>query len=77
VAADVTDGDSVEEAVGLAARAGDQGLRVAVNCAGVGWAERTASRHGPHQVQPFETVIAINLIGTFNVLDGALRMAPR
>lgn len=66
VAADVTDGDSVEEAVGLAAS--DRGLRVAVNCAGVGWAERTATRHGTHQAQPFETVIAVNLVGTFNVL---------
>ena len=71
VAADVTDGDSVEEAVGLAAQVSGRGLRIAVNCAGVGWAERTASRHGPHQTQPFETVIAVNLIGTFNVLRHA------
>lgn len=68
VAADVTDGDSVEEAVRLAARASDQGLRIAVNCAGIGWAERTTSRHGPHEARPFETVIAVNLVGTFNVL---------
>ena len=41
---------------------------MSVCCAGVGWAERTASKRGPHQLQPFETVIRINLIGTFNVL---------
>ena len=35
---------------------------------GVGWAERTASKRGPHQLLPFETVIRVNLIGTFNVL---------
>lgn len=68
VAADVTEGDSVEEAVRLAARASRRGLRIAVNCAGIGWAQRTASRHGPHDARPFETVVAVNLVGTFNVL---------
>lgn len=68
VAADVTDGDSVEAAVGQAAQAGEGGLRIAVNCAGIGWAERTASTRGPHQAQPFASVITVNLIGSFNVL---------
>jgi 3-hydroxyacyl-CoA dehydrogenase / 3-hydroxy-2-methylbutyryl-CoA dehydrogenase len=56
----------VEAAV--AAAAGDGGLRVAVSCAGVGPAQRVADRRGPHAVETFERVIAINLIGTFNVL---------
>ena len=43
-------------------------MRVSVCCAGVGWAERTASKRGPHQLLPFETVLRVNLIGTFNVL---------
>ena len=43
-------------------------LRISVCCAGVGWAEKTAGRRGPHSFDPFETVIRINLIGTFNVL---------
>ena len=67
VPCDVTDEGQVEAAVAQAARAGD-GLRVSVCCAGVGWAERTASKRGPHQLMPFETVLRINLIGTFNVL---------
>ena len=67
MAADVTQPEQVEAAVAGAAQA-PGGLRIAVNCAGIGWAERTASRHGAHQAQPFETVIAINLVGTFNVL---------
>ena len=51
-------------------------LRISVCCAGVGWAERTASKRGPHQLLPFETVLRINLIGTFNVLRlGAERIA--
>jgi 3-hydroxyacyl-CoA dehydrogenase/3-hydroxy-2-methylbutyryl-CoA dehydrogenase len=63
VRADVTDADSVENAV-----AEVEDLRISVCCAGIGWAERTAHKRGPHQLQPFETVIRVNLIGTFNVL---------
>ena len=37
-------------------------------CAGIGWAERVAGKRGPHALEPFETVIRVNLIGTFNVL---------
>jgi 3-hydroxyacyl-CoA dehydrogenase / 3-hydroxy-2-methylbutyryl-CoA dehydrogenase len=70
VHADVTDDDSVRAAVRAAAE-GDGGLRISVCCAGVGWAEKVAGRKGPHQVQPFETVVRINLIGTFNVLRHA------
>jgi NAD(P)-dependent dehydrogenase (short-subunit alcohol dehydrogenase family) len=43
-------------------------LRFAVSCAGVGWAERVVGRDGPAKLQPFETVVRINLIGTYNVL---------
>ena len=49
---------------------------MAVSCAGIGWAERTVGKHGPAQLQPFETVVRVNLIGTFNVLRlGAAAMA--
>jgi NAD(P)-dependent dehydrogenase (short-subunit alcohol dehydrogenase family) len=44
------------------------GLHVTVNCAGVAWAGRTVSKEGPHPLDLFETVIKINLIGTFNVI---------
>lgn len=67
VGADVTDSESVQDAVRAAAGL-PGGLRISVCCAGIGWAERVASRRGPHQLQPFETVIRVNLIGTFNVL---------
>ncbi len=64
--ADVTDPDAVAEVV---RRAGEIGhLRVAVNCAGVGWASRILTREGPHDLELFRTVIAVNLIGSFNVL---------
>jgi 3-hydroxyacyl-CoA dehydrogenase / 3-hydroxy-2-methylbutyryl-CoA dehydrogenase len=64
---DVGDEAQVEAAVEQAARS-PGGLRVSVCCAGVGWAERTTSKRGPHQLMPFETVLRVNLVGTFNVL---------
>ncbi|HUO73575.1 MAG TPA: SDR family NAD(P)-dependent oxidoreductase [Solirubrobacteraceae bacterium] len=64
---DVTDADTVQAAVDhAAAQAG--GLRISVCCAGIGWGERVAGKRGAHAVEPFETVIRVNLIGTFNVL---------
>src|SRR5439155_11932891 len=42
-------------------------LHIAVSCAGIGWAQRTVDRNGPHSLDVFTKVIQINLIGTFNV----------
>src|SRR3954464_3617566 len=67
VACDVREEDQVQAAVEAAAGA-DGGLRISVCCAGTGWAQRTASSKGPHPLMPFEVLIAINLVGTFNVL---------
>jgi NAD(P)-dependent dehydrogenase (short-subunit alcohol dehydrogenase family) len=64
---DVRDEAQVKAAVEQAAHA-EGGLRIAVTCAGTGWAQRIAGSKGPHPLEPFETIIAINLIGTFNVL---------
>jgi NAD(P)-dependent dehydrogenase (short-subunit alcohol dehydrogenase family) len=61
--ADVTDEAQVQAAVDSV-----EGLRLAVSCAGIGWAERTVGRDGAAALQPFETVIRVNLIGTYNVL---------
>jgi NAD(P)-dependent dehydrogenase (short-subunit alcohol dehydrogenase family) len=63
VEADVTDADQLAAAVDAV-----PGLRFAVSCAGIGWAERTVGRDGPAALEPFETVVGVNLIGTFNVL---------
>ena len=65
--ADVTNENEVQAAVDGAVEAFG-GIRFAVSCAGIGWAERTVGKNGPANLQPFETVIRINLIGTFNVL---------
>ena len=64
---DVTQAETVEAAVQAAAQAGG-GLRICVCCAGIGHAERVAGRRGAHVLEPFEKVITVNLIGTFNVL---------
>jgi NAD(P)-dependent dehydrogenase (short-subunit alcohol dehydrogenase family) len=66
VPADVTDAEAVAAAVEQARELGR--VRVAVNCAGVGWASRILTRDGPHDLELFRTVIAVNLVGTFNVL---------
>ena len=66
VACDVREETQVQAAVERAAA--DRGLRVAVCCAGIGWAQKVAGSKGPHPLMPFETTIQINLIGTFNVL---------
>jgi NAD(P)-dependent dehydrogenase (short-subunit alcohol dehydrogenase family) len=66
--ANVTDPDSVQAAVDAAVASGKP-LRVAVSCAGIGWAERTINRQGfPHTLEPWEKVLAVNLTGTFNTL---------
>jgi NAD(P)-dependent dehydrogenase (short-subunit alcohol dehydrogenase family) len=67
VGCDVREEAQVQAAVEAAAK-GDGGLRVAVCCAGTGWAQKVAGSRGPHPLLPFETIIAINLIGTFNAL---------
>jgi NAD(P)-dependent dehydrogenase (short-subunit alcohol dehydrogenase family) len=67
VACDVREEEQVQAAVARAAEA-QGGLRIAVCCAGTGWAQKVAGSKGPHPLMPFETIVSINLIGTFNVL---------
>jgi NAD(P)-dependent dehydrogenase (short-subunit alcohol dehydrogenase family) len=73
---DVSDSESVRAAVEVAASAGVP-LRVIVNCAGIGWAQRTVDRSGtPHDRAAFGKVIDVNLMGTFNLMSiGAAAVA--
>ena len=65
---DVADEVSVQAAVAAAAATGSP-LRVAVSCAGIGWAARTVSRDGtPHDLAVYQKLIAVNLVGTFNLM---------
>ncbi len=70
VAGDVTNPEDCQKAVDQAASEGS--LRIAVNCAGVGWAGRVVNRdNSPHDLSPFQLIQNINLIGTFNVMTKA------
>ena len=52
------------------------GLRILVNCAGIGTAGRILGRDGPLPLADFERVIRVNLVGTFNMMRlAAARMA--
>lgn len=67
---DVTDTDQIKAAVNAAAEIAP--LRAVVNSAGIGWAQRTIGRDGEfdsaHDLDAFRKVIAINLIGTFDMV---------
>ena len=65
-ATDVTDEGQVAAAIGVASeRMG--GLRVAVNCAGIGRAGKVLGRKGVLPLDAFRSVVEVNLVGTFNV----------
>jgi NAD(P)-dependent dehydrogenase (short-subunit alcohol dehydrogenase family) len=67
VACDVRDEEQVQAAVDAAAGVAG-GLRISVCCAGIGPPQKITGSRGPHPLEAFQTVIAINLVGTFNVL---------
>lgn len=70
VGGDVTVPADCQRAVDHAAGAGV--LRIAVNCAGSGWVGRVINRDGsPHDLEPFQFIQNLNVIGTFNVMTKA------
>jgi NAD(P)-dependent dehydrogenase (short-subunit alcohol dehydrogenase family) len=77
VRTDVTDGAQVQLAVDTAAQKFGA-LHGAVNCAGIATAERVIGRQGPLPLDHFTKVIAVNLVGTFNVIRlAAAKMIER
>jgi NAD(P)-dependent dehydrogenase (short-subunit alcohol dehydrogenase family) len=67
IVCDVTSAESAEAAL-RQAREEHGPARILVNCAGIGPAKRIVGRDGPMPLAEFERVIAINLIGTFNMM---------
>jgi len=69
-AVDVTNTDDIINAVEMAKSMGP--LRVLINSAGIGWAQRTIGKDGQYEsaanIEAFKKVIAINLIGTFDAI---------
>ncbi len=76
---DVTDTEQISAAVNAAAEIAP--LRAVVNSAGIGWAQRTIGRDGQlesaHDLDAFKKVIAINLIGTFDMVRQAATVMSR
>lgn len=67
LACDVSDA-ATAEAVVKEASAAHGPCRLLVNCAGIAPAKRIVGRDGPMDLADFETVIRVNLIGSFNML---------
>ena len=67
VVCDITDEATTQEAIDTAVNTFG-GLHGVVNCAGVGMAMKVLSQAGPHRLDVFQTLININLVGTFNVI---------
>ena len=67
---DVTHTDDIVGAVEMAKSIGP--LRVLVNSAGIGWAQRTVGKDGSYDsaanLEAFKKVIAINLVGSFDCI---------
>ncbi len=65
---DVTNTDDIIDAVEMAKSMGP--VRVLINSAGIGWAQRTVGKDGTYEsaanLDAFKKVVAINLIGTFD-----------
>lgn len=76
--ADVTSEEDVRAAIDLAVEEYG-GLHINVNCAGVGFPGRVLTRDGtPSDLERYEFVIRVNLVGTFNVLRlAAAQMATQ
>jgi NAD(P)-dependent dehydrogenase (short-subunit alcohol dehydrogenase family) len=72
VRTDVTSEESV-----AACMSGLGSLQGLINCAGIGLAERTLGRDGPHALDRFVRVLQVNLIGTFNVIRLAAALMAR
>jgi NAD(P)-dependent dehydrogenase (short-subunit alcohol dehydrogenase family) len=66
VACDVADSASVEAAVAAAGELGD--LRIAVDCAGIATPTKLIRKGAATPLEDFAKVIAVNLLGTINVL---------
>lgn len=66
IGGDVTSEEDVLAA--LSALDPDHPLRLVVNCAGIAPARRILSSKGAHDLATFQKTIAVNLVGTFNVM---------
>jgi 3-hydroxyacyl-CoA dehydrogenase / 3-hydroxy-2-methylbutyryl-CoA dehydrogenase len=64
---DVSSAESVTKAIGQATAIFGQ-INVAVNCAGIAPAAKVLGKQGPHDLELFNRVLQVNLVGTFNLI---------
>jgi len=67
VVADITD-EAAAQTVVAEAESAFGGLHDLANCAGIAIGEKVLGRDGPHALASFARVVAVNLIGTFNMI---------
>ena len=73
VQCDITNEASMEDAMQRVAETFG-GLNTLVNCAGLGFAEKVASKRGPASLTNFSEVVKLNLIGSFNVIRLSIQL---
>ena len=64
---DITSGESTQAGIKKTVDAFG-GINIAVNCAGVGFAQKILGKKGPISLDHFNKVLQINLVGTVNVI---------
>ncbi len=69
VKCDVTNEADAKAVVAAATAMGE--LRGLINCAGVGSPQKVVGKEGPSGIAQFSKVVAINLIGTYNLINQA------
>ncbi|HKY89984.1 MAG TPA: 3-hydroxyacyl-CoA dehydrogenase [Nevskiaceae bacterium] len=73
---DVTEGAEVQAAVELATSAFGK-LHGVICCAGIATPAKVLSKEGPQPLEQFERIVAINLVGTFNVIRLAAQVMSK
>lgn len=64
---DITSSDEVQGAVEFSLQRFRR-IDILVNCAGISARARIATRKGPHDLAEFQKVVAVNLVGAFDVM---------
>lgn len=67
---DLVSSDEVQRAIELSLQRFKR-IDIVVNCAGIPARSRIATRKGPHSLEEFRKVIAVNLVGVFDVMRQA------
>ncbi len=64
---DITSSDEVQRAIDFSLKRFRR-IDIVVNCAGIPARSRIATRKGPHDLAEFKKVMAVNLVGVFDVM---------